>query len=352
MRVRVWLTALCLACPLALFSHADEVELLSTPSPVQSRTLAPGLLPPADTSAELSARLQGLERLQNELGRYDPALTEAHDQLAVFYRQQGDFRQAARHYREAFQLTRINSGLYSEAQLPYATSLIESQLEAGDWQQADTMFQLRYSLKSRLYPPADPRFAEAVAELGDWQVRTLRENLLNEGYRELDLKAQALDDFYREAIENVTRQPGSTDVALVPLYQSKSHADLAIAKTLANTPFQFFPGTVNPYTYQSVCEPGARGRDGGCTSVRQNNPLYPESQRSSKRNLVFRHVRELGNTLESLDRIMASHPDELASRRDSLDRDLLRLKSEFDEFRTADLTACCAKRSPLALRNQ
>jgi len=349
------LTALCLACPLALFSHADEVDRLSTHSPVQSRTLAPGSLPAADASAELTARLQVLERLQNELGRYDPALAEAHDQLAGFYRQQGDFRLAAQHYREAFQLTRINNGLYSEAQLPYVTSLIDSQLAAGDWQQADTMFHLRYSLKSRLYPPADPRFAEAVAELGDWQVRTLRENLLNEGYRELGLKAQALDDFYREAIESVTRQPGSADVALVPLYQSKSHADLAIAKTLANTPFQFFPGTVNPYTYQSVCQPGAQGRDGGsrqCASVRQDNPLYPESQRSSKRNLVFRHVRELESTLESLGRILASHPDELASRRDSLDRDVLRLKNEFDEFKTADLAACCTKRSSLASRNQ
>ncbi|MEZ5490177.1 MAG: tetratricopeptide repeat protein [Gammaproteobacteria bacterium] len=302
-------------------------------------------------SQELADHRQTLGRMQSERGQYDPALIEVYDDLAGIYQQHGDFEKATANYQQALQLTRINFGLDSEQQLPFLGKLILCSLSLQDWQQADTQHQLQFYLKNRLYESTDIRYAEAVVELADWKIRSLRENLLGEGPRERGWKAEEISTIYRTGLARVKDNPARNVAALALLYQGKSQADLAMARTLAETPHQFFPGTVNPYVQQQVCQNnGQGGRARQCTSVRRDNPLYPESQRDTRRNLVYRSISELERSLENLGRLLAQHPVALADQRDSVLTEIHALQAEFREFKTHSFAACCAQGTPLAHR--
>lgn len=285
-----------------------------------------------ELSLELERRQQSIEQLQSDLGLYDPALVEMYDDLARFYQEYGDLEQALAMYREALQVTRISAGLNSEEQLPYIDKLIDNSLAINDWQQADDMHQLRYYLKNRLYEPADPRFAAAVAELGEWKLRTMRENLLNEGYRGIGREAEELSDIYQTSIARIQASPDYSEKSLLPLYRGKSHADLETARVLVNTPYQYFEGTVSRFVYQTVCNNVSDGQGGvvrQCTNVRRENPRYRDSQQDNKRRMVYRSVREVEVSLQNLDAILARNPDIPTAEREGLAREIRELQTEF-----------------------
>jgi tetratricopeptide (TPR) repeat protein len=316
------------------------IAVLAAPAARSGQDQSPPPVPPdpgaaaaaVEFSRELERRQQAIEQLQSELGLYDPALVEMYDDLARVYQEYGDLDQALAMYREALQLTRISAGLNSEEQLPYIDKLINSSLAIGDWQQADDMRQLRYYLKNRLYEPADPRYAAAVAELGDWKLRTMRENLLNEGYRGIGQEAEELSDIYQKSIARIQASPDFSEKSLLPLYRGKSRADLETARVLASTPYQFFEGTVSRFVYQTVCNNVSDGQGGvvrQCTNVRRENPRYRDSQRDNKRMMVYRSVREVEVSLQSLDAILARNPDIPAAERERLASEIRELQTEF-----------------------
>jgi tetratricopeptide (TPR) repeat protein len=285
-----------------------------------------------EISLELERRQQAIDQARSELGLYDPSLVELYDDLARFYQEQGDHEQALALYKEAFQITRINTGLNSEQQLPYIDKVIQSSLAMNDWQQADDMHQLRYYLKNRLYDPADPRFAAAIAELGDWKLRVMRENLLAESYRAIGSEAEALSEIYREGIARIEASPSYREDTLLPLYRGKSHADLEVARVLAETPYQYFEGTVSEYVYETVCT-SVRDAQGNlvrqCSNIRRLNPRYRESQQDSKRIAVNRSVREVQASLDTLTGILARNPGIPAGERERLTSEIREMQTEF-----------------------
>ena len=321
---RIVLLALLLSCGQTLFAQQDDQLLADT---AESSAL--------EISLELDRRLQDIQRLESEMGLYDPSLIEKYDELARFYQDHGDYQQAVEMYRQALQLSRINTGLNSEQQLPYIDRLISSGLTLNDWQQVDDMAHLRYYLKNRLFDPADPRFADAVVELGSWKLRVMRENLLNGGSRGLGNEAENLSNIYRDSIARIQASPDSNEASLLPLYQGKSQADLEIARVLSETPYQYFEGTVSRFIYQSVCR-NVRDPQGNvvrqCTQVRTENPRYRQSQRDNKRMMVYRSVRAVENSIQNLNGILARNPDIPRQERERIASQIRQLEVEFQRI--------------------
>jgi tetratricopeptide (TPR) repeat protein len=288
-----------------------------------------------EISLELERRLQDIQRLEGELGLYHPSLIEMYDDLARFYQEHGEDEQAVDMFRQALQLARINTGLNSQQQLPYIDRLISSSLTLNDWRQADDMHHLRYYLKNRLYDPADPRFADAVAELGNWKLRVMRENLLDEGSRGLGNEDEELSRIYSQSIARIQASPEFQEIVLLPLYQGKSQVDLEIARLLSETPYQFFEGTVSRYIYESVCR-NVRDAQGNvvrqCTRVQRENPRYRASQRDSKRMMVNRSVREVENSIQNLNTILARNPDISAREREQIVSQIRAFEVEFQRI--------------------
>ncbi len=333
-RFRQWaglLLALLLGAPGALGAQTDSPEQGVSVPQVDASTAV-------EISQQLERRQLAIEEAQSDLGPYHPSLVEMYDDLARFYQEHSDPEQAQAMYRLAFQLTRISSGLNSEQQLPYIDRIIESSLALNDWQQADDMHQLRFYLTNRLYDPADPRFAAAVAELGDWKLRAMRENLLSQGYRGIGREAEALSKIYSDSISRIQASPEFNETALLPLYQGKSHADMEVARVLADTPYQFFEGTVSRFVYQTVCRNVSDGQGGvvrQCNNVRRENPRYRDSQRDNKRMLINRSVRDVEVSLENLNTILARNPDIPAQDRERLSSEIRELQTEFQRIQSS-----------------
>ena len=85
-----------------------------------------------------------------------------------------------------------------------------------------------------------------------------------------------------------------------------------IARYLAETPYQYFPGTVSQYVNETVCS-NVRDASGNvvrsCYTVQRENPRYRQSQQDAKRLAVMRSQRQVEYTVDRLQAILDSHPD-------------------------------------------
>lgn len=286
-------------------------------------------------SQELELRRQRLQELLEERGSYDQSLVEAYRDLAAFYAVHEDFDDAVDLYTQALMLIRVNDGLNSAAQIPVIDALIASNMARHSWQDVDDKQHLKFYLQQRTLNPADGAYIDAVTEFGDWKLRLIRENLLDQNYRSLGREAESLSDFYDAALASIDATGQSTDPRLMTLLRGKSVTDMELARSLAETPYQYFPGTVSQYVNQTICS-NVRAPDGSvqrsCYTVQRENPRYRQSQQDAKRLAVMRSMREVDNAIDRLQGILDGHPDLPPEQRDSLQSQIAELRVEYERI--------------------
>ncbi|MFM1897404.1 MAG: hypothetical protein RLZZ385_2478 [Pseudomonadota bacterium] len=265
-----------------------------------------------ERSQELTRRLQDLDTITSQAGVYDVSLIEAYRDLAGFYVEQGEHAAAADALREALQITRINEGLNSSRQQDILQQIIQSEAASEDWQAVDAAHHLKLYVADRNYAPGDPDYLAAVDEYGRWKLRVLQENLLGLNNRNLEREAEALSMHYQTAIAGIDAAQPDSGGSLIPLLYGKSQVDMSIARALASTPYQYFPGTVSQYINETVCN-NVRDANGGvvrsCYTVKRENPRYRQSQQDAKRLAVMRSARQVEEVIDRLQAILDSQPD-------------------------------------------
>lgn len=139
----------------------------------------------APSSAATAEFQQQLDVMQEMGGPYSDGLAEPLTGLARSRLANGDVEEAARLYRHALHIVRINDGLYSERQIPIVQSLLEIYRSSGDLESLDQ----RYDYYFRLYGSGQPPFTEVRlgATLGylRWQREALRLGMDDERHRRL-----------------------------------------------------------------------------------------------------------------------------------------------------------------------
>ena len=105
----------------------------------------------AELTQQLEVRLRAIEDLQSEQGIYHPALIEAYSDLANVHVELENYDQASRYLTDALQIARINTGLFSEQQLPVIDELIKNNMRKQDWSEVDDLVHLDHH---RSQPPA------------------------------------------------------------------------------------------------------------------------------------------------------------------------------------------------------
>lgn len=285
----------------------------------------------AGFARELDLRLQAIDEMQSNQGIYAPQLQEAYGDLAELYVETEDFESAIRIYSDALQISRINTGLYSDQQLPIIGSLIESNNQLRNWQETDDLHELRYHISSRLYELGDPAYLEAAENYGAWKLRLLRQNLLDLGYRAYSRNAEDLSDFYEEVLENLEVQPETRPENLIGIIQDKSQTDLVLARAIASTPYTAFEGTVSRYLNQQRCR-NVRNAAGQvvreCVSVQVENPRYRQSQVDAKRFAMNRRTRAVQESIDRLKQIVDASSDLSRVERDELAAQIAALETE------------------------
>ena len=256
-----------------------------------------------ELSRQLIARQQAIETMASELGIYNPALIEAYTDLAALYEEIEDYSSAITTYTNALQVARISYGLESDEQFRALESLIDNNGKMDAWQDVDDLQHLRFHINDRLYETLDPRYFTALSQFADWRLRVLRENLLELNSRGLTDVAADLSDLYGQAIASIEIQGDAKPENLLQMIYGKSQADISLARSVANTPFSNFQGTVSPYITVTRCRnvPNGQGQVvRQCTNVRRENPRYMQSQQEAKRFALIRYTRVVEDSINKM----------------------------------------------------
>lgn len=285
----------------------------------------------AEFARELDLRLQAIDEMQGSQGIYSPQLQEAYGDLAALYAEVEDFESAIRVYTDALQISRINTGLYGDEQLPIIASLIESNSQLSNWEETDDLHELRYHISSRLYELGDPAYLEAAENYGEWKLRLLRQNLLDLGYRSYSRNAEDLSDFYERLLDNLEIQTDTRPENLIGIITGKSETDLVLARAIASTPYSAFEGTVSRYLNQQRCR-NVRNATGQivreCVNVQVENPRYRQSQVDAKQFAMNRRTRAVQESIDRLRQIYDQSSDLGGMERAELETQIAELETQ------------------------
>ncbi len=287
-------------------------------------------------SRELAVRQQAIEDLQGDQGIYYSGLVEAHSDIAGLLVEMEDYHGAVEALSEALQIARVNTGLYSEQQLPLLDELINQNLLLKDWAEVDDLVHLDHHISSRVYDHSDSEYLDAADDYGKWKLRVVQENLLGLSNQSLVGTAEDLSDFYRRLILNIEFAGEADANDLLRLLDGKLLADLSLARSVASTPYSYFQGTASRYMTQQRCS-SQRAANGQfvrrCYNVQVENPRYRQSQRDAKRFALNRHTREIFEIVERMELIRNSNNGLSASKRQQLDVQIAQIKAEIDAVR-------------------
>ena len=280
---------------------------------------------------ELDLRRQDIDEMQGSQGIYSPELQEAYGDLAALYAEVEDFESAIRVYTDALQISRINTGLYSDEQLPIIASLIESNSQLSNWEETDDLHELRYHISSRFYELGDLAYLEAAENYGEWKLRLLRQNLLDLGYRSYSRNAEDLSEFYERLLDNLEIQTDTRPENLLGIITGKSETDLVLARAIASTPYTAFEGTVSRYLNQQRCRnvqnaAGQRVRE--CVNVQVENPRYRQSQVDAKQLAMNRRTRAVQESIDRLKQIYDQSADLGGLERGKLEAQIAELEAQ------------------------
>ncbi len=282
-------------------------------------------------SREIARRQAALEDLRYSGGVYSAALQEAYSDLGAFYVEIGELESAREVYVEALQISRINTGLYSADQLPIIRAAIDVNTKLKDWPKIDDLQVLHFHISGRLYDSSEDDYLVAAQLYGDWTLRTLRENLLDENFRELTIRAEDLSSFYGTLIEQLEINQAMVSKEGLDFVVAKAETDLVLARAIATTPYTEFLGTANPTIYQTRCV-STRDSTGQivqrCSKIQVLNPRYAQSQRDAKQAAVSRQVRNITEAIERLQTIRVAIPDMEVVELEKIDSRIAQLEVE------------------------
>ena len=196
------------------------------------------------TNTDFAANLQNqqeywrgvIEDIIADRGVYGEGLGEAYSGFAQLQYDSGDYQQAASLFKQAWQVSRVNSGLYSEDQLAHLNKLIKALSAMQEWEQVHELHQLSFLIASRVFPPDDMRYVIAAELYSEWKWEAIRENISFSGYANGFELAQELSAFYAEVIDKVENSGGIQTGRLARLIGDKARTDISLARTLALSP--------------------------------------------------------------------------------------------------------------------
>ena len=136
---------------------------------------------------ELVEYTQLLQRIESDFGPFDARLEEPLLSYGDMLAQRGDYSDARAILDRALHVTRINQGLYSEAQIEIVERIIDCNVAQEQWEAVDENFRYLQLLYTRLYERGTDQWHYGIAQVSDWHIVAINNNLtsdLNDHLRE------------------------------------------------------------------------------------------------------------------------------------------------------------------------
>jgi tetratricopeptide (TPR) repeat protein len=311
-------------------SSDEQGQAVSAQEPTEAEKAA-ARARAAEISRQLSLRVEAIEILQSEQGIYGPQLQEVYSDLAGFYLEIEDYENAIKLYNDALQVARINTGLYSQAQLPIIRALVENQSLVKAWGEVDQLHELEYFVASRAFELGDENYLVAVERYGQWKLRIVKENILDQSSSGVFESATALSNFYGLALDKLENKANTKPESLLTIISDKTETDLVLARAIARTPASLFNGNASRYTTESRCQNRVNSQGQvvrQCVNVQVENPRYRQSQRDAKNMAVRRYTRQVELSVERLREIRNTSTSLSEAEKLNLDSQIATLETE------------------------
>lgn len=211
-------------CPFFLFLAFEAVVFAAEPSEPVPHSVS--------TQQRELVFKQHLENLSSFAGPYGDVMIEAHEQYGQYLLEQGKYEAAVEQFKQSWQLSRINFGLYSEEQLPHLHQMIAALSELQRWEEVHDLHQLGFLVGSRIYPPDDLRYVLAAELYTAWQWETLTQNRLSHDAVSAIQSARELSELYQSILERVENVIPGNSIHTLNLIVGKARTDLAIAHSV------------------------------------------------------------------------------------------------------------------------
>lgn len=114
-----------------------------------------------------------LEQLEADAGAYSPQLAEPLGEMGLVLLNSGAPGDARKYFRQAMQIQRVQTGLYTPSQLPLLDLVIESSVAARDWEQVGEDFEYFEWLSYRIHGPGNPALIDALGRIIDWHLAAI-----------------------------------------------------------------------------------------------------------------------------------------------------------------------------------
>jgi hypothetical protein len=108
---------------------------------------------------------------------YDHAFLEPLFDQGRRRQESGEHSEALSDFNKAWQVSRINYGLYHDSQLALLDSMIECEIQLEDWEAVDKHYAYMEHLYRRLYNIDDARLEHGLQKISSWHISALNINL-------------------------------------------------------------------------------------------------------------------------------------------------------------------------------
>ena len=119
---------------------------------------------------------QGIENYVSQSSYYTNSVDSYLAKAAVL-QESGEHEAAVLVFKNAWEIDRIENGLYSESQVAIIENIIFSSMELAKWDSVNEQFDYLEHLYKRLYDAEDPKLDSGLQKISSWHISALNEDL-------------------------------------------------------------------------------------------------------------------------------------------------------------------------------
>jgi tetratricopeptide (TPR) repeat protein len=155
--------------------QVDELASLPREAPVLLqqwlRTNRPVLPEPLESLEDsIKRNEQLLQEIELNDGPFSAQLPQQLLSLGAALQASGDFEKAQDHFEQAMHVTRVNHGLFSEAQIPFVKYSIDNQLRRGNLLAADEKQRYLFYLNQKNHGGNSAALLPALQDFAEWNI--------------------------------------------------------------------------------------------------------------------------------------------------------------------------------------
>jgi len=277
---------------------------------------------------------QAVDQLIARRGIYGAGLDEAYRGYGKWQLAAGNLQQATALFRQAWQVSRINTGLYSEEQLVHLNQLIEALVAQQQWEQVHELHQLSFLIASHVYAPDDLRYVLAAEFYTSWKWQAINSNITFAGYASGFELAQELSAFYEEVIDRVEHSSGTHSRRLARLVMGKARTDIGLARAVLRSRHDAH-GAMPDYITETECLNAGYGQTGSSRHCRRVQlATFDQSNHTMSANhyALGRYLDQVERSIHRLVRIRQSAEELSVAEQQWIDSLITALEKESGEI--------------------